>query len=324
MRPNESILIFRDKIIQFYKIYEKLCISMTKFLSVIFMLSTINGAIGYEQVFTKWYMIMGIALVCTLLPLQYIMLLVMIFISIHLLNLNLIIGLGSLVLFLCLYILFIRLYPKESLFIIITMLAFKTHLYYALPIIAGLFGGFAAIVGILIGVVGVFSLQCVEVAVQSMLKGEDMLIWANEMLGVFLNKVIYNSTMLATMSICLIVFALVYIIRRQVIDYAPYIAIVIGGTMNLLGFVMAILFLNISVDVFLLVIMTILSVAVAVVVQFISKTADYSRSESVQFEDEDNYYFVKVVPKIKVRKSYTKVEKVYTPPKRASEMDIVD
>lgn len=322
MRPNESILIFRDKVIQFYKIYEKICIGMAKFLSVIFIMMTINKTIGYAQTFTKSYIIVAIALVCTLLPSQYIMLLIMAVISIHFLSLNMMIGLGSVAVFLCLYILFIRLYPKESLLIIITMLAFKANLHYALPILAGLFGGFATLIAILIGIIGIFSLQCLEIALQSILQMEDLLTWSNEMLGVFLNQVVYNSTMLATMSICLVVFTLVYIIRRQVIDYAPYIAIAIGGTMNLLGFIMAILFLNISVDVFLLVIMTILSVVIAVIIQFISKTADYSRSESVRFEDEDNYYFVKVVPKIKVRKSYMKVEKIYTPPKRTSEINI--
>lgn len=324
MRPNESILIFRDKVIQFYKMYEKICIGMAKFLSIVFMLITINKTIGYASAFTKSYTILAVALVSVLLPSQYIMLIIMSIITIHLLSFNIILGIGSGIIFIALYILFIRLYPKESLLIIITMLAFRLNLQYALPIIAGLFGGFATIVAILIGIVGIFSLECIEVVIQSMLKSEELLVWINEVISIFRNQVIYNQTMLATMSIFLIVFSIVYIIRKQVIDYAPYLAIAIGGVMNLLGFIMAILFLNIPVNVFLLVVMTILSVLMAVFVQFISKTADYSRSESVRFEDEDNYYFVKVVPKIKVRKSYTKIERVYTPNKKSSEVNIED
>jgi hypothetical protein len=295
---------------------------MAKFLSMLLVMVAITRAIGYAPTLTRSYIIAALALVSTMLPAQYIMLEILGVIVIHLLHFNWIIGGVALVIFISLYILFIRLYPKESLLIILTMLAMKVELLCMLPIVAGLFGGLGAILAILIGIVGHFSFTSLEMMLQSLLKTEDLVVWIQENLNLYITQIFYNKELLAMLSICLIVFCVVYIIRKQVIDYAPYLAVVIGGVMNILGFILAELFLDISVNTFLLVFMTIISVVIALGIQFVSRPADYSRSESIRFEDEDNYYMVKVIPKMQVRKSVTKVQKVYIPPNRTEEINM--
>lgn len=322
MQLDERILIIRDKVLQFYKIYEKVWIGMAKFLSMLLVMVAITRAIGYAPTLTRSYIIAALALVSTMLPAQYIMLEILGVIVIHLLHFNWIIGGVALVIFISLYILFIRLYPKESLLIILTMLAMKVELLCMLPIVAGLFGGLGAILAILIGIVGHFSFTSLEMMLQSLLKTEDLVVWIQENLNLYITQIFYNKELLAMLSICLIVFCVVYIIRKQVIDYAPYLAVVIGGVMNILGFILAELFLDISMNIFLLVFMTIISVVTALGIQFVSRPADYSRSESIRFEDEDNYYMVKVIPKMQVRKSVTKVQKVYIPPNRTEEINM--
>lgn len=322
MQLDERILIIRDKVLQFYKIYEKVWIGMAKFLSMLLVMVAITRAIGYAPTLTRSYIIAALALVSTMLPAQYIMLEILGVIVIHLLHFNWIIGGVALVIFISLYILFIRLYPKESLLIILTMLAMKVELLCMLPIVAGLFGGLGAILAILIGIVGHFSFTSLEMMLQSLLKTEDLVVWIQENLNLYITQIFYNKELLAMLSICLIVFCVVYIIRKQVIDYAPYLAVVIGGVMNILGFILAELFLDISMNTFLLVFMTIISVVIALGIQFVSRPADYSRSESIRFEDEDNYYMVKVIPKMQVRKSVTKVQKVYIPPNRNEEINM--
>lgn len=322
MQLDERILIIRDKVLQFYKIYEKIWIGMAKFLSMLLVMVAITRTIGYAPTLTRSYIIAALALVSTMLPAQYIMLEILGVSVIHLLHFNWIIGGVALVIFISLYILFIRLYPKESLLIVLTMLAMKVGLLCMLPIVAGLFGGLGAILAILIGIVGHFSFTSLEMMLQSLLKTEDLVVWIQENLNLYITQIFYNKELLAMLSICLIVFCVVYIIRKQVIDYAPYLAVVIGGVMNILGFILAELFLDISMNTFLLVFMTIISVVIALGIQFVSRPADYSRSESIRFEDEDNYYMVKVIPKMQVRKSVTKVQKVYIPPNRTEEINM--
>ena len=53
-------------------------------------------------------------------------------------------------------------------------------------------------------------------------------------------------------------------------------------------------------------------VFVAFVVQFFRFNLDYSRTEKVQFEDDEYYYYVKAVPKMAVSTPEKKVKKITT------------
>lgn len=314
MQLDERILIMRDRILQLYKAYEKIWIGMAKFFSVLVVLLLSNGVIGYAPILTKSYMIAGLALLSILLPARLIMFEILGTIVVHLMYFNLLIGTLVLGIFIAVYILFIRLYPRESLLIIVTMLAMKMGIVYILPLVAGLFGGIGAILAILIGIVGHFSSLSLEMTLQSVLNTENPVIWIKENFYIYITQIFSNQELLAMLIISVIVFTIVYLIKIQSIDYAPYLAIVIGGVVNILCFLLTELFFKTSMNTFLLIIMTIISVVIVSAIQFISSPADYSRSELVKFEDEDNYYIVKVIPKMQVRKSMTKVEKVYTPP----------
>ncbi len=47
-----------------------------------------------------------------------------------------------------------------------------------------------------------------------------------------------------------------------------------------------------------------------VVLQFLRCKVDYSRTEKVQFEDDEYYYYVKAVPKVVVAKPEKKVKQI--------------
>ena len=54
------------------------------------------------------------------------------------------------------------------------------------------------------------------------------------------------------------------------------------------------------------------AIAMAMVVQFFKFNLDYSRTEKVQFEDDEYYYYVKAVPKMTVATPEKKVKKITT------------
>ena len=63
-------------------------------------------------------------------------------------------------------------------------------------------------------------------------------------------------------------------------------------------------------SIIMLIIGTIISVLVAKVVEFFVFSVDYSRTEKVQFEDDDYYYYVKAIPKINVATPSRTVKKI--------------
>ena len=67
---------------------------------------------------------------------------------------------------------------------------------------------------------------------------------------------------------------------------------------------------GVSVAVGQLILGILLSTLIAVVYNFFIITVDYTRTEYVQFEDDDYYYYVKAVPKMNVSTPDVKVQKI--------------
>jgi uncharacterized protein YacL len=55
---------------------------------------------------------------------------------------------------------------------------------------------------------------------------------------------------------------------------------------------------------------TVISALLMLVVEFFAFNLDYSRTEKVQFEDDEYYYYVKAVPKVTVATPERKVKKI--------------
>ena len=309
---NEKILLARASIIHFLKTYERWVMAMVKYLGVVLILALISNKIGYVELLSKSYTILGIAFICMMLPSQFIMLVILAIVTMNLMTFSWILGCISLVVFIILYFGFIRLYPKESLLIVVTMAAFALKCQYLVPIIAALYCAYVGIFPIIIGIIGVYCNMALTVLMQNIGSSTELLVILEQVMETFKTAVLFNRNMLGCIIIFAIVFSIVYFIRIQSIDYAPYIAIVVWGVMNLLGFGLAHLFLKVQVDLGLLIGMSIASVIVTVLIQSFMNPLDYSRTETVQFEDEENVYYVKVVPKIGVRLTPKKVEQVYT------------
>lgn len=299
-----NLLEIRDQLISIYKKNERFIMPVIKFIMTVSVLMLLNNATGYAKPLSKTSVILMIGLVSVFLPPQLIMLAFILVTSLHALAGSLEAGIVVFILLIIIYLLFIRLYPKESLFIVGTIIAYKLNIPYIIPLIAGLFSSLATVVALILGIIIWYS------APQIIIMMEDKTGEIADIVGVIDSKLISlqemfkdDQTLIASIVILSLVLLTVYIIRKQNIDYAEYMAILVGTVMNLVGFLFAVIFLNVEVGIMGLLLSTLISALIASLAQFFSKAADYSRAETVQFEDDKNYYYVKVVPKIMVKKS---------------------
>jgi hypothetical protein len=110
-----------------------------------------------------------------------------------------------------------------------------------------------------------------------------------------------------------VVIILVYIIRRLSVDYSWIVAVCAGGVMQIVLFLMGNIMLEdmgIVCSIVSVIVGGIISLALAWFLQFFLHSVDYTRTEKVQFEDDDYYYYVKAVPKVKLQYSGVKVKRV--------------
>ena len=97
--------------------------------------------------------------------------------------------------------------------------------------------------------------------------------------------------------ICLLV---VYSVRKLSIDNAWKIAIVSGALVYVIVVVIGRVTMHVDVPYVAVIIGTIVSILLALVLEFFAFAVDYSRTENLQFEDDEYFYYVKAVPKVTV------------------------
>ncbi len=128
----------------------------------------------------------------------------------------------------------------------------------------------------------------------------------------FLDAIIKNKEMWIMIIAFAVVIMLVYFIRRLSVEHAWTIAIVVGGIADMLILLVGELVIatETSISIGVMIIMSLLSIAIVYVLHFMILSVDYSRTEFVQFEDDEYYYYVKAVPKINVVAPEKTVKKI--------------
>ncbi|PKM55922.1 MAG: hypothetical protein CVV00_02170 [Firmicutes bacterium HGW-Firmicutes-5] len=209
------------------------------------------------------------------------------------------------------YLMFVRLFPKLAYLVILLPLLMYMKLAYVLPLFAGLFLGPVAIVPIGVGVV-VYYLGMNLPGLLQMTSADlyDMPTTIIEMYKYTMNIVMDNRAILLTIVVFIAVILTTYYVGRLELDFAQYIAIGVGGLVNIFGFIMGNLVLNADVQILGVLLGSVLAVILVSIMQFFRFTLDYQKTERQQFEDEDYYYYVKAIPKIKLSKSKREIKTI--------------
>ena len=108
-----------------------------------------------------------------------------------------------------------------------------------------------------------------------------------------------------------IVYVVVFLIRRGRFNHASQIGIFVGLVAGMAGVVAGDAFWKIDIDFMKLLFGMALTAVIAYLVQFFRMTLDYTGVHKLQFEDEEYLYYVKAVPKMKVApgdKTVTRIE----------------
>ena len=109
---------------------------------------------------------------------------------------------------------------------------------------------------------------------------------------------VQDKTLLLTIIVFAVVIVLTYVIYRMSFAYSWYVAIVTGGIVEIVLFLVGTLSMETEISLSGALLGCILAILVAIIVQFFKTVVDYSSVENTQFEDDEYYYYVKAVPKV--------------------------
>lgn len=292
------LLEFRERLKALYgnnEGYFKILIRFVVALAV-FMMITQN--IGFMSRLQNPAIMLVLALVCAFLPVNVTIFASAVLIIAHLSAASLEFSLVMLAIFLILILLYFRFAPSCGYVVLLMPLACSLNIPFAVPIVLGLLATPVTAVPVACGTMIYYLLQYAKTYAASM-SGSDI----ENMFKKYeyiIEHALKNPEMFAMIIALVAVLVIVYLIRRLSLDYAWLVAIVAGGVFSAIIMLCCDYVIDIPVNIPALCIGIVAAVLIALVVRFFAFNVDYTRTERVQFEDDEYYYYVKAVPKVTI------------------------
>ena len=309
-----QILLLKEMIKTFIGRYEVYLKPLGKFLLALVALLMINSSTGYMTKIDTFSIVLVVALMCSFMPVNFIIVCAAGFILLHCYALSMECALVVLVLFMVLALLYFRFAPKDTLIILLMPILFAMKLPYIMPICIGLLLTPASAVSVACGTVVYYVLHYITENAEAISALE-----AESMSGRFryiVDGLLDNKTMVVIAATFFITVIVVYVIRRLPIDHCWTIAIVLGAIVQIVVALLGNLMMDASVSILGVVLGSIVGALVGMLVEFLAFHVDYTRTETVQFEDDEYYYYVKAVPKVVVSQTDKTVKKINTQKKK--------
>lgn len=306
IQKMHKILELREQYKIIYSKYSMYIEAAFKFLIALLGMIVINVNVGTMNILKNPLVVVIVSLVCTLLPKTLVVMILMVAIVAHMSAIAIEAAAVVLVMFIVMYLLFFRFTSKESIVLVLVPAMFLLKIPYVIPIILGLVATPVSIISVGFGTLVYYILSYVGHNYDTIVKvgSED----GFKVLAMFTDEVLKDGGFYFCIIAFGITLAVVYVIKRLSVDYSWIIAVCAGGILEIVLFIVG----NIVFDMGLACSMVsailggIVSVVIAWFLQFFIHSVDYTRAEKVQFEDDDYFYYVKAVPKIKVTVSDTK------------------
>ena len=306
-----SVFELRKRIIEAYGKYEYIIVPLFKFIVSFLLIQLINQHIGFSLGLTNTLLGVIIALVCTLVPTNFIAAIMVHLVLAHLYTLSLETMFVGAVLFLLMFLLYFRFSPKDTIMVLLLPIAFTCNLEFAIPVVAGLLFAPGAAVGTAFTVVIVKFLLYVEQNA-ILLSNSEISPETVENFRALIDALLRDRATWIMAGAFAAAVIVVYFIRRLETAHSWTIAIIAGTMTEVFILLLGDMQYDTNIDLGTIAFKVLLALVVELLVEFFCFMVDYTRIESVQFEDDDYYYYVKAVPKVTVSDSVRTVKTINT------------
>ena len=306
-----TFLEVKQKIKSFYGRYEIYIVPILKFILALISFVWINSTLGFTAALTNPFVVLILALLCSILPVNLILYLSFVLVIGHCYSVGIEVAAFALVLVLFLLILFLRFSSKMNVVMIFTPLAMGIHIPALLPIGSGLMSNPLAAIPAGCGVIFYYFVELVQEQATVLQNQDTEMLQKIKLLS---DGLIRNQEMWITVVAFVAVILIVYGIRTRFFDYAWRASIVAGGVTYIFLMLMGSLLLNVQNSILELAIFTVVAILIGILLELFVFGGDYTRTERLEYEDDEYYYYVKAVPKATVATSERNIKKINATP----------
>lgn len=314
----DGILELKGQLQKIYARYSKYIDKITRFILALFTFYMISHNIGFMHMLTNPVITFGLSVVCAFLPAVFTVLAAVALVLGHVYSVSLGMLIVAAVVFLLMFIFYLRLAPKTAIVVLLMPLAYMLKVPAVIPISAALIGTPVYAVPTALGTISYYLLHQVKesaAAIQTVDKTNlltDMMDFAKQSLT---NKEMWLFVIMDI--ICLLA---VYGIRRCAVAHAWKLASVAGAVVYIVAAAAGNAVLDTKVSAGTLIIGALVAVLVGIVLEVLFFSVDYSKCESLQYEDDEYYYYVKAVPKVGVPAPEKTVKRI----NKQKESEVID
>ncbi|MDD6333403.1 MAG: hypothetical protein PUB04_02950 [Clostridia bacterium] len=302
------LLDLKESFKKFYNRYNTYIIPASKFLIALISFIMINASIGYMDKLKNPVFAILLSVVCAFLPSGFTLIILSVFMLLHLYAISAEFALLALCVVLLMYLLYFRFTPKSAYILIITAMLCWIKMPFVIPVAIGLCSSALAVIPVSFGIVIYYIIRTAsdyEAAISNQSLTESM-----KQISYLVGSLLKNRQMLVMIIAAAVTIIVVYIIRRQKIDHSWKIAIIIGSITEFLILVVGQIALKADFNIVLIIVGVILGAAVSYICNIVFFALDYNRTEYVQYEDDEYYYYVKAVPKINVASADVRIKHI--------------
>ena len=305
-----TLLVIREQLMGFFSRFEAYIVAVLKFLTALIALLIINSDLGFMSKLDNGAIALIVSLICSFLPMNLIVIIIAVFVLLHLYSLSLECAAIVAMLFLIMFVMYFRFSPKDAVAVILTPVCFMLKIPYVVPLTLGFVGTPMSCVSVGCGTAVYFMLSYVKDNADQLASTTTD---AESALGSFkyiIDGLLGNDKMLLMIIAFAVVVIAVFMIKSLPIDYSWMIALGLGVVVNILVILIGCSALEVDMSVGGVILSTLVSAIIVFVIQFFIFNVDYSRTENVQFEDDEYYYYVKAIPKMSVNARDVNVKRI--------------
>jgi hypothetical protein len=253
------------------------------------------------------FALMG-AVLSAFLPNGFMIFFLSVFMLVHLYSISAEFALIVLCILLLMYLLYYRFTPKQGYLLIITAILCWCKMPYLIPVAAGLCSSALTMVPVGFGIIIYYIIKTAseyEAVLNSQSVSDSV-----QQISYIVESLFNNKEMILLIVASIITIAVVYFVRRMTVNNAWVYAIAAGTIVEFLVLIAGTVAFGAKMNIVLMIIGVILGAGVGYICKIIFFSVDYSRTEYVQYEDDEYYYYVKAVPKLAIVNADVKVKQI--------------
>ena len=323
----------KDKVIRFHAEYEVYLAYVYKFLVALCLFALINSKIGFMERLAELPVTLVLALVCCLLPKGVTLLAAAGLVVLHLNVLSMEVAVTALLIFAAMLFLYFRFAPQDGMIVAVTPILHVVGIPYIVPIGTGLLRKGYSVAAVICGTIAFYFVDGIYQNVVALQMTSARTEVDVTKVTVSVEQLLANNEMYLVVIVFTAVTIIVHMLQKLNVAHVWKISILVGVLLQIAGLLTGYLLLDIQGKMVGMLIGTVISGVLALGLEFVFRDLDYTRTERVQFEDDEYYYYVKAVPKRNVTVTeknitqftgFSKAGKAKKTEKKIRRQDIVD